>query len=573
MAAAASAAAALAAVAASKARKDPEEEHRMKKGIFTKSVLTLCLGAVAAFSIAQSSALDTKVDLYLKDADLLTATRLLSQQTGLQFVISNQNAGEFKKINLSLDDVSAETAIKYLCQAAGGYAERNEDGVFVIYFGTKREALPLNAQVDNDRLIIREIKVQQADPRDIIDLLVDGAVKNPDRVFEEMWDLARRSNPQSMDSSTFGAPSDFINRNRLSNENRSFGATNDSPSNGGELQLPGGSAGQRGAGGGGGGGGGALGGGGQAGGGQNGGGLGGGQQGGGASVAGANAGGQGLLPAGTTDLTYNPATNELIFRGTSQAYQELLDILSRIDKAPKQVTVKVEFVTTTRSIDKSLGIDWNYERGGVFAGVAPGRFANATDPVFLNYATGNVSMRLRALLSDGDGRVVTAPIVRTLNNQTAVMTAGTQTFIFVTNNVVSGNGVTNTTTVPIPLNLNSTLAVRPRINGDNTITMTLSPTITNITGFRTSPDGQQFPETAFQTINVAMRVKDGETVALGGLTTKQDSYNQNRIPLLSDLPVIGQLFRKKESRQSSSELIIFVTPKIVDEGTPGFGIP
>ncbi len=547
----------------------------MKMNWVKKSILVVSLGAVSAMSFAQQNALQTKVDLYLKDADLLTATRLLSHQTGLQFVLV-PGENQFAKINLSLDDVTAEKAIMYLCQAAGGYAERSEDGVYVIKFGAKRDPQAATAAIEPDKVIFREIKVQQADPRTILELLLDGRVSDPDRDYREMNDLKQLSVPQVMSTQgILGSPNQFVDQNRLDPVTRDFVGNNGSAGAGSGLVLPGGESSQRGGGGGqpGGAGGGPNGGGGQnlGGGGQNTGG--GGQNGGGASISGANAGGQGLLPAGTQDLTYNPATNELIFRGTSQAYQELLDILSRIDKAPKQVTVKVEFVTTTRNIDKSFGIDWNYERGGVFAGVAPGRFASSADPVFLNYATGNVSMRLRTLLSDNNGRVVTAPVVRTMNNQSASVSAGTTTFVFVTNNIVTSGGTTNTTTQPIPINLTSNLAVRPRINGDNTITMTLNPNITNITGFRTSPDGQSFPETTFQTLSVAIRVKDGETVALGGLTAKQDTFTQQRIPLLSDLPVIGQLFRKKTTTQSSTELIVFVTPKIVDEGTPGLGIP
>lgn len=544
----------------------------MKMNWVKTSMLAVCLGAVTAVSLAQQGALQTRVNLYLKDADLLQATRLLSQQTGLQFVIKGDSAS-FTKINLSLDDVSAETAIKYLCQAAGGYAERQEDGVFVIRFGEKREAQPLGSEIATDKVIIRTIPIQQADPKDMIDMLTLREL-NPDRAYEEMRRTSRYGAPSVFNpNSTFGSPEQLINQNRLDPKTREFVDTIQ-PANTGSLDLPGGGSNQRGGGGGGAGGGGQLGGGG--GGGQLGGGggqAGGGQQGGGASFAGQNTGGTGLLPQGTENLYYNPATGELIFQGTSQAYQELLDIIARIDKAPKQVTVKVEYITTTNNIDKSFGIDWNYERGGVFAGVAPGRFASSADPVFLNYATGNMSMRLRTLLSNNNGRVVTAPILRTFNNQNANLSASVTTFLFVTNNIVTNGGTTNTTTTPIPLTISTNLSIRPRINGDNTITLYLNPQVSNITGFRTSPDGQQFPEFASQSLTVALRIKDGETIALGGLTTKSDTFTQNRIPLLSDLPIVGQLFRKKTTTQSSSELLVFVTAKIVDENTPGLGIP
>jgi len=515
-----------------------------------------CLGAVVT-AFAQTGVQD-RVNLYLKDADLMTATRLLSQQTGLQFVLEPGD-NNFKKINLSLEDASAESAIKYICQAAGGYAEKNEEGVFIIRFGAKRDALPTKVDIDKDILIFRSIPIMRADPRDIHELLTIGMVVNPDRAYKELYDMRNYAAPNVWGSSnpSLSSPQQFGTPRSDNNVNQ-----NDS----GLLNLPGSGSNQRT------GGGGAALGGGQ---GQPGGGGGGGGQagGGGSSFAGQNAGGgQGLLPAGTQDLTYNPADNTLIFRGTSQAYQELLNILAQIDKAPKQVTVKVEFITTTQNLDKSLGIDWNYERAGIFAGVAPGRFASSADPVFLNYATGNISTRLRTLLTNGFGRVVTAPVVRTFNNQLATVSAGTSTWVFVTNQTIT-NGIVSTTVSPQNITINSTLQVRPRINGDNTITMTLAPSIASITGFRTSPDGNQFPEFTFQTIQVAVRVKDGETIALGGLTTKQDTVQQSRIPLLSDLPVIGQLFRRKQTNQGSSELIIFVTPKIVDETMSGLGIP
>lgn len=530
----------------------------MNNNILVKTIAAAAFfGTLAATAFGQT-ALQDRVNLYLRDADLLTATRMLSEQTGLQFVVE-PGAHSFEKINLSLEGATAETAIKYVCQAAGGYAERNEDGVFIIRFGTKRDPKPIAADIDAGKIIFRAIQVRQADPREALELIKYGAVLDTDRAYRELWEARNYQQPNN-----FGTP---MTNPMLGALSRFRGDTAEDIYSE-PLTLPGATANQiRGGGGGGGG--------------QPGGGSGqpggpgaGGGAGSGASFAGPNAGGGDThLPAGTTDLTYNPATNELIFRGTAAAYDELLQILSQIDKAPKQVTVKVEFITTTQSLDRALGIDWNYERAGIFAGVAPGYFAASSDPVFLNYATGNVSIRLRALLQNGNGRVVTAPVVRTLNNQLASITAGQNTVIFATQQVVSAGGTVSSTTVPIPITIQSFLQVRPRINGDNTITMTLAPQIQNISGIRTGPDGSTFPESTFQGVNVAIRVKDGETIALGGLTAKQDTFTEQRIPLLSDLPIIGQLFRRRQTNQISSELIIFVTPKIVDESTAGLGIP
>ncbi len=537
----------------------------MKSSMLRKA-LVVCglmgMSLMAQFALAQDSALSKNVTLYLRDADLLSATRQLTQLTGLNFTFLPSEK-PFAKINLSLENVSAEDAIRYICQAAGAHAERDERGIFIIRSGEAREAQAItNSAPVSEKLIVREIEIRKADPRDVMDLLIYGDVQDPERLTNDMWNARQRISNGI--SSSSGMPS--------YSKATTFdpGASNSPTPNDEGLRLPNIDSNQRAGGAGGGGGqpGGLGGGGGQPGGG----GLGGGgQAGGGGSFAGAT-GGQGLIPEGTTSLTYNPATNELIFRGTSQAYQELLGILGRIDKAPKQVVVKVEFITTSQSFDRSLGIDWIYERGGIFAGNRPGAFASAADPVFLNYATGNITTRLRTGLTEGKGRVVTAPVVRTLNNQSAFVAAGTLTALFLTENIVSNGTVVSQTRV-VTINVTSFLNVKPRINGDNTITMTLQPQITNITGIRTGPDGTTFPEQSFQTIQVAIRVRNGETIALGGLTGKSDNFQSSRIPLLSDLPVIGQLFKRRQALQSTNELIIFVTASIIDEGQSGLGIP
>lgn len=524
-----------------------------------------CL-SLTAIAAAQDSALSTKVKLYLRDADLLQATRALSQQTGLRFVVEPTET-PFGKINLSLEDVTAEMAIVYITQAAGGFAERDENGVFIIRRGERRAPIVPDVRNDvEDELMFQVIPVKRADPELVLHLLRGETPDNGDQVYRDMWERQRITAPLSLNGVGTGSPM----LNRVSPDRMAAMARGQDPD--GLLQLPGGANPQRAGGGGqpGGFGGGA----GQPGGGGLGGvGGGAGQPGGGGGASfGAATGGQGLIPQGTTSLTYNPATNEILFRGTSQAYRELLNVISKLDKAPRQITVKVEFVTTTQALDRALGIDWTYERGGIFAGVRPGGFASANDPVFINYSTGNIATRLRTVMNDNSGRVVTAPVIRTLNNQIGTVAAFTNTWIFTTSQQVTPSGVfTQTDAVQVPVG--TTLSVKPRINGDNTITMTLSPTVGNITSFRESPTGGQFPEFTQQIISVSLRVADGETIALGGLTTKLDTFQQSRIPLLSDLPIIGQLFRRSRTQQTSSELIIFVTPKIVDDTNFGLGIP
>src|SRR5207237_6381411 len=130
------------------------------------------------------------------------------------------------------------------------------------------------------------------------------------------------------------------------------------------------------------------------------------------------------------------------------------------------------FITTTQSIDRSFGTEFLYQRGTVITGTNPGSFVRASDPVFLNYATGNITARLRTSLTQGSGKVVSAPILRTLNNQPASIQSSIQTTVFINQTTVS-NGAVVTSTNPTTLTAPTFLTIAPRTTTEYTITVFL----------------------------------------------------------------------------------------------------
>jgi general secretion pathway protein D len=529
----------------------------------------LMLGSVAS---AQNG-FAKRVDLKMKDADLASATSAITLQTGIKFVISSTSK-EFRLITLSIADVTAEDAIRYVCEAAGAAWEVDHNGVYKIKHADEVAVAPTSIVEAPVRLPLRvqKLKIMRADPYHVYNMLVHGdtmtwkdsvelvnneatkritqgtQLRQPplvivgnggqQNVFHPMA-TAEQQAPQAQGNSISLPDSDpALNGGFVTD-----GAVNQGGNFGGQ------------------------------GGGQQGGGVGGGQQGGqqGGGVGSAQGlPGTGIMPPGITRVMYDPTDNSLIVQGDDAAIRELELLIAQFDVAPKQVIIKVEFITTSTSLDRALGIDWFYQRGSVFAGVRPGTFARAADPIFLNYATGNISTRLRTLLTEGWGRTVTSPLVRTLNNQTASIANSVQTTIFI-NTVTSGPGGIIITPNPVPLQAVTFLTVTPRINGDQTITVFLNPSLQGFGQLKRGPDGQEIPDILNQQIQVVARVRSGETIALGGLTNKVDNYSQSRIPILSDLPIIGQLFRGRNTNTSSSELIIFVTPTIVDDENFGLG--
>ena len=520
---------------------------------------------------------DVRVRLKLKDADMIAATRSLSEQTGLQFVVRPSDR-PYDRITLTLVDQTPEDAIAYICQAAGAYFRRDESGVFIIsHERPAPEAVAPVTESARPARLLRKIRLVHGDPEAIYKQIAYAQVTDPQSAYTQ---LKRFRSLAQLEQNTNGMSPEMVAgqraysgggfANQASYPTVSTAPTtptivtpNDIPSLGGEsgsdVRLPGESGNQRvggagqGIGGGGGGQGGIGGAGGQ-------GGIGGGQ-GGQVSLR----GGTGLIPDTIDYISYDPTDNSLIVRGSSEDdINELQNTIATFDIAPQQVIIKVEFITTTQTLAKSLGYSVQYSRGTLVTGTDPGTFLQLSDPVFLTYATGNAVLRLRTQLSESQGKLVTAPIIRTLNNQPATVFAYTNSYIFATNQIVT-NGIISNTVNPITITSGTSLTVAPRINADGFITLALNPQVGGISNIQLGPNGVQYPNVSQQGVYCVARVRNRETIVLGGLNIENILYSENRVPVLGDLPIIGQFFRRRITNKNNSELLIFVTPEVVQD--------
>jgi general secretion pathway protein D len=528
-----------------------------------KTFLRWSLVGLASFSllVAAPTAIaqareDLRVDVSLKDADMILATQVLTKQTGIQFIVV-PSSEPFPKITLSVLDVTAEEAIRYICQAAGATFRRDENGVYIISRGplhgaTEVEVAPIQPLVPKPK-IGRKIRVLNADAEAVFNQLLFGEAESPTAAAEKIARFKAAGSGQSAQGAQ------MITRGMMNSVPVSTSGTQPLTGfeSGSGILLPGEIAGQAGLGG--------L----PGPGGQTGGGLPGGAPGGQTPGAGAQLqGGQGLVGDSIDFISYDPTDNSIVVRGTEEDIAELQRYITMFDVAPRQVVIRLEFITTTSNLDRALGFDFLYQRGPFSFGNVPGAFAGAGD-IFLNWAQGNVAMRMRARLSEGFGQVVAAPLVRTLNNQPAVVQQQIVATLFINTVVSAGQGQLVIVPQAIQFPITTGIAVAPRINADDTITMFLSPSISDFGQPTPGPQGQQIPTTITQFVQVTARVKNGETIVLGGLTRKTDFSTRIRFPILSDIPIIGQFFQGRTRQQENAELLIFVTPTIVDEDGPG----
>jgi len=168
-------------------------------------------------------------------------------------------------------------------------------------------------------------------------------------------------------------------------------------------------------------------------------------------------------------------------------------------------------------------------------------------------------LQANALAKSGNGRILANPNVLALNGKPSSIVIGDKV-IYVKSVLQGTNGPsieTGEVQVGIQLHTIST------ITSDGYITMALHPEVSVITSYITSSDGVNLPQIANRFVDSTIRVKDGETIVLGGLIKEDELDSMSGIPLLRDLPVIGQFFGSKTKSRTHSEIMIFITPRVI----------
>lgn len=263
-------------------------------------------------------------------------------------------------------------------------------------------------------------------------------------------------------------------------------------------------------------------------------------------------------------------------RKRMKAVEAYLDALQR--KAMKQVYIDVRVVEVRLSANQSFGIDWTRINMGPLVLTAVSGASGINQPTLgatynrtlpSSWLVKDVSALLNALQEQGSVRVVSQPRIRTLNNQPAVVKSGTErTFFSTTTTIVpqaNAGSLVTTTHNPVTVTEGIVLGVTPQIGDDGRITLDVSPAITRISGVDASPDGlSNAPRLDIKQASTIVRVGDGESAVIGGLIEEVDTDSDRGVPELSKQPGIGALFATREKSKARRELVIILTPYVVD---------
>ena len=272
----------------------------------------------------------------------------------------------------------------------------------------------------------------------------------------------------------------------------------------------------------------------------------------------------------------DPNTNSLLVMTSSKNYQKIKPIIDELDKPVAQVLIKVLFAELSHTNSVDLGTEFSMlnlsnEGGSTQTTQVFGRPptltlpGGATGPTGLSVRTiqGDLDLVLHALQETGRLNVLSRPYVLTRNNQLARITVAEEVPIPTGSTTVAGQ---TQTTITYRNDIGIVLNVTPSINPEGIVNMVVVPQITTRTG-ETVAISETLEAETFITRSAETRVavRDGQTIVIGGLIEDQETDTVRKVPLLGDIPVAGNLFKRTIKEKRKTELLIFLTPRVAQE--------
>ena len=299
------------------------------------------------------------------------------------------------------------------------------------------------------------------------------------------------------------------------------------------------------------------------------------------------------------NVSIDERTNTLIIQDISSSLEAVRALISELDVAIRQVLIESRIVNADETFAKDIGVRFGYSKhtkqgtqdrttigqnpqGDPFASIGGGQAGNTNfggttsfnsttnenlivdlpavpgDAASLGLAIGKVGsyllqLELSALIAEGRGEDIASPRVITANQNEAVIESGVQ----IPYQEASSSGATSVSFQDAVLSLR----VTPQITPDDRIIMDLAVNQDTVSG--TTVLG--VPAINTRSVTTQVLVQNGETVVLGGVYTSSDRKSVDRTPFFGDLPYVGFLFKRTDIDKSKSELLIFITPKILKD--------
>ena len=288
-------------------------------------------------------------------------------------------------------------------------------------------------------------------------------------------------------------------------------------------------------------------------------------------------------------LAIDPRTNTLIITDVPEVFPQVEYIISELDKKTPQILIEAQIVEINTDRVNELGIQWGGTNGQLASftgpsrltdyGLRPGFFSGDQWKQFFpkvsasadgkgDITPGVLSLAqlqaiFRALISRREARYLGKPKIVAMNNKTAIIQI-TEDAAMGTTSQVSG-GITGTSSTGVERRrVGLTLKVTPQVNKEGYVTLIAQPSYSNaVEAGVTGADGAKIMNPLSRGASTMVRVKNGQTVVIGGMLSSNEDKIVRKVPLLGYIPIIGWLFTSVSSKRTNTDLVIFITPTIL----------
>jgi general secretion pathway protein D len=279
-------------------------------------------------------------------------------------------------------------------------------------------------------------------------------------------------------------------------------------------------------------------------------------------VAGDGEGEAALAGADGTRVAADDSRNALVVRAPRAQHAEIEGLLRELDSPARQVLLEATIAEVTLNDRLDIGTRWFFESGNFdfrFSDQA-GAVAGNPDGFTAVFGTGGADVALSALASVTDVKVISAPTLMVIDNKEGILQIGDQVPI------VTSQSQDQTANAPILTQVEYRdtgiiLRVRPRVGTGGRVTLEISQEVSDVQ--ETDTSGIDSPTIRQRKVQTSVALSDGQTLALGGLVQETDNVNRSEVPGLGKVPLVGNLFRSKDSRRGRTELLILIRPRVI----------
>jgi type II secretory pathway component GspD/PulD (secretin) len=284
-----------------------------------------------------------------------------------------------------------------------------------------------------------------------------------------------------------------------------------------------------------------------------------------------------ILTTALGRVRHDVRSNTLVVSDTESKLKEVRQIINAFDQRHEEVLIEAKILQIVLNDEHSMGVDWE----GIVADYHMLNLAGDFDILAPNEKRGtlsvgtidqdNYSFLIEALDTVGTTDILSSPSITAINNKEAKILVGSSEPYVTSTTTTPSSGPTTTAETINFIEVGVKLYVTPTIHKDSFITMKIKPEVSSVVNTITTGSNNTIPVVETSEAETTVMVKDGITIVIGGLIKEQRSTTTKKIPMLGNIPLLGTVFKSSTDSISKTEIVIFLTPKLISGDVPAQG--